>query len=563
MREPRLVGSKAGAGLHGPEDGPDDEAGEDEPEHPRHSTEEQDSEDYLAHDGLPVGVAHVAEDDDAEADGEPDEEPSQEDAAAAAGEEVPFLAVAGLGLGDRGELGVALCQELRVSGLHVLDPLDSLVGAADAQRRAGYASGSGAESHGPCESAVPHVFDGSGGAVGVRAERGAGVRGSGVPLADGGHETPMVREMGCRGCGSPGPSPARVFGNRTVRAGPEHPSREGQPQPMRRTLTTIAWLAGIYALAAWLAGPTQLAHAFIKLTAIDQWHPNWPSSATVDAAATALSTVAAILAITLFALLMIFRPRNRYAGPPAPAGAAAIAASTGSTAFALQSRTPTRQQFHAELCHSLTGAGIPDAQALEAVDAAMALADSDDPRDWAGRVRREAVKLAGLDGTFIRVQSREASLSETARFLTSYGYPTLRVTQVGTPRQGDGHESEVVNFDGLAVQHRTDAHHAEGALIELLIIAHQAHMASMADNGAPDQSGKVERAAKGLRNVATKLALRGFVPPELDAQIGRDGIATADELEQWAIAQVVAACSPMTNAPLPTTERLTTEGSGA
>ena len=212
---------------------------------------------------------------------------------------------------------------------------------------------------------------------------------------------------------------------------------------------------------------------------------------------------------------------------------------------------------------AVTGAGIPDEQALAAVDAAMALADSDDPRDWAGRVRREAVTLAGLDGTFIRVQSREPDLAETARFLTSYGYPTLRVTQVGTPKQGDGHESAVVNFDGLAVQHRTDAHHAEGALIELLIIAHQAHMASMADNGAPAQTGKVERAAKGLRNVATKLALRGFVPPELDTQIGRDGIATADELEQWAIAQVVAACSPMTNAPLPTTERLTTERSGA
>lgn len=84
----------------------------------------------------------------------------------------------------------------------------------------------------------------------------------------------------------------------------------------------------------------------------------------------------------------------------------------------------------------------------------------------------------------------------------------------------------------------------------------------MADNGDPTHAGHVERAAKALRHVATKLALRGFVPPELDAQIGHPGVATADEMEQWAIAQVVAACSPMTSAPLPTTAR-TTEGGDA
>lgn len=327
---------------------------------------------------------------------------------------------------------------------------------------------------------------------------------------------------------------------------------------LHSTLTTITALATIYALVAWIAGPLTLAHFFITLTAIDHWHPNWPDPAVVDDIATTLPTLAlalAVLCIVLTLVLHLAAPRLRPTHPvPGALGRTALAA--GALA-ATSPHLPTREQFHASLCDALRDAGISAPAALDATDAAMtAHAATDTPADWAGTVRAAALDLAGLSGTYLRVHSREPRLEDTARFLTAYGYPALHVRRVGST---DG-EEHTMNFDGIAVQHRTPARDAEAALIELLITAHQAHLASMDDGGSPRNAGTVQRHADALRHVATKLSLRGFVPPELDAQVGRDGIATADELEQWAIAQVVAACSPISRMPLPTMERTIEEG---
>lgn len=324
--------------------------------------------------------------------------------------------------------------------------------------------------------------------------------------------------------------------------------------PIRRATAALVTVTGLYAAAAWIIGPTRLADWFTTLTAIDHWHPNWPDPATVSATSHTLAQLALYFClggIATYVALAALGPRLA-SGTAAAVPTGSARAIGGQALASIAGIRPTRERFHSQLFDALRDAGIAPTQALEATDTAMALADTDDPAHWAGRVRAEAMNLAGLHGRFLRIHSREAHLDETARFLTNYGYPALRVTHVGRTGEGDGHE---MNFEGLAVQHATDARDAEEALIELLITAHQAHLASMADNGSSSTIGKVERYAEALRHVTTKLALRGFVPPELDAEVGRDGIATADELEQWAIAQVVAACSPMTRMPLPTIER--------
>lgn len=325
---------------------------------------------------------------------------------------------------------------------------------------------------------------------------------------------------------------------------------------IRRIIATIGITAGLYSIAAWAFGALPLAHALITLTAIDHWHPNWPDPATVDDIATTLPTLTTALAIAALIAYVGTGYLHRWATPPALSSGVASAAALPVAAMAggaLYPYKPTREQFHADLTGMLRDAGCAPDKALEGADAAMLTADTDDPADWAGRVRDEALTLAGVTGPHARVLSREPHLAQTALFLQDYGYRALLMKRVGDPFGTT--ETGDLNFNGLLVFHRTSASAAEDALIELLITAHQAHMASMEDNGERAKADATERHATALRHVCTKLALRGFVPPELDAEIGRDGTATAEELERWAVAQVVAACSPMTRMPLPTVER--------
>lgn len=325
---------------------------------------------------------------------------------------------------------------------------------------------------------------------------------------------------------------------------------------IRRIMTTIGITAGLYSIAAWTFGALPFAHALITLTAIDHWHPNWPDPATVDDIATTLPTFTMALAIAALIAYVVTAYLHRWVIPPTLSSGAASATALPMAAMAgpaLYPYKPTRKEFHASLAGMLRDAGCAPDKALEGADAAMLTADTDDPADWAGRVRDEALTLAGVTGPHARVLSREPHLAQTCQFLKDYGYRALLMKRVGdvfgTAEAGD------LNFNGLLVFHRTSASAAEDALIELLITAHQAHMASLDDNGERGKADATKRGAEALRHVCTKLALRGFVPPELDAEVGRDGTATAEELERWAVAQVVAACSPMTRMPLPTVER--------
>lgn len=333
----------------------------------------------------------------------------------------------------------------------------------------------------------------------------------------------------------------------------------------RRILAALGISAGIYSIAAWAFGPLPLAHTVITITAIDHWHPNWPDATTVDDIASALPAQTAILAITLLVAYIGAGFIHRWITPPElpPHLSQAATLPAARAGRVLPLYTPTREQFHAELAGTLRDAGLTPDKALATADAAMLTADSDKPADWAGRVRKEAFNIAGLTIPHTRVVSREPHLAETALFLQEYGYRALLMKRVGQGIALLDDEDDYLNFDGLLVFYRTSAHAAESALLELLITTHQAHMASMDDNGERDKGDAVERNAKALKHVCTKLALRGFVPPELDAEVGRDGTATAEELERWAVAQVVASCSPMTRMPLPTVERTTVAtGSG-
>lgn len=339
---------------------------------------------------------------------------------------------------------------------------------------------------------------------------------------------------------------------------------------IRRIFATVGITAALYTVATALFGALGFAHALITITAIDHWHPNWPDPATVDDIATILPTLTTATAIAMLIAYIATAFLDRWFGPSSlPSGMSAAARFPVAQAMAgraVHPYKPTRADFHADLAGMLRDAGCTPDDALAGADAAMLSADTDDPADWAGRIRQEALNAAGVYKTYVRIFSREPRLAETARFLQDYGYRALVMKRVegsmsAKPNSGiptlEETTADFLNFDGLLVFHRTPARAAEEALIELLISAHQAYMASMDDNGEPAKREGVEQYAKALRHVCTKLALRGFVPPELDAEIGRDGTATAEELERWAIAQVVAACSPMTRMPLPTIERTT------
>lgn len=320
---------------------------------------------------------------------------------------------------------------------------------------------------------------------------------------------------------------------------------------LRRLIATIGIASALCLLGTALFGAQPFARAFITLTAIDHWHPYWPNDTTIETAIDGLPYAAAITTALAFALyLALGIALHRSPAVALPAGA--LGGTTHLAASALP-RTPSREEFHADLAQMLRDAGVTPERALDAADAAMLAADSDDITEWAGRVRAGALTAAGITGPNFLVLSREPHLDRTAQFLRDYGYQALAMKRVGTLTRPS--ESGSLNFDGLLVFHRTTATAAEEALIELLITTHQAHLASIEDNGERDKAEAVKRYAETLKHVCTKLALRGFVPPELDAEIGRDGTATAEELERWAIAQVVASCSPMTRMPLPTIER--------
>lgn len=320
---------------------------------------------------------------------------------------------------------------------------------------------------------------------------------------------------------------------------------------IRRLLCAAGVALALYAIACLIFSPPTVAHTLVTLTAIDQWHPNWPDESVVNDVANRLFRSVILfgpIGLLYYFLMRRFFP-SRTASSAAIIGADKTLASSGRMQ---KPYIPTRKQFITDLAETLRAAGLTPEKAQKTADAAALAADEDDASDWYGHAREHALTLGGITGPNTRVLSREPHLDKTARFLREYGYQALRMRRVGAstaPAPGS------LDFDGLLVFHRTPAYDAESALIELLTTAHQAHMASMNDNGYRDTGEGVERHGAGLRHVATKLSLRGFVPPELDAEVGRDGTATAEELERWAIAQVVAICSPMTRMPLPTVER--------
>lgn len=326
------------------------------------------------------------------------------------------------------------------------------------------------------------------------------------------------------------------------------------PTP-RRVLTFIGFTTAIYLLACALFGPVTLAHWFVTVTAIDQWHPNWPDPTTVDTVAGNLQVVVTALALIFAAAVGIVYVLRRWLFPVSRSSAGVALPSTAMGAATVLARKralyrPGREEFATDLTAMLVEAGAPVEQAELAVETAMASTTSKDPADWAGQVRDEALGRVGFAGQAQRVISDEPHLEQTAEFLRAYGFRAVRIKHVEGSDRG-----EVLNFGGILVWYRSEATDAENALIELLIYAHQAHLASMEDTGERAQRERVERYTESLGYACQKLALRGFVPPELDAEIGRDGTATAEELHRWAVAQVVGTCSPMAQTPLPTVER--------
>lgn len=317
----------------------------------------------------------------------------------------------------------------------------------------------------------------------------------------------------------------------------------------RRILGTLALATSLYILLAAIFGVTQVVNGFTTLTAIDQWHPNWPDAATVNAFAHdsyPLAIVAALLLIVAYGCVALGKPvdlRPRTMQTIAPMRAGTLGAAVLRSRFPYQ---PDADQFRTDLVALLGEAGVSRDIAEEATQTAMS------DRRPLGEVRRVAFREAGLTAPTIHVRSSMPRLDDTAQFLRGYGYQAVRLREAWGSDEKQTHE---LNFSGIIVWHRTDAIEAETSLVELLITAHQAYRASMDDNGEPSRRRAVDESASTLKHVCTKLALRGFVPPELDAEIGRDGTATAEELERWAVAQVVAACSPMARMPLPTVER--------
>lgn len=318
---------------------------------------------------------------------------------------------------------------------------------------------------------------------------------------------------------------------------------------LRNIATSLTLLLATYLLTYILFSPEALVHFFILVTAIDHWHPNWAGPEPALLFAHGLMAIAAfylLLVVIYWFTKRLFPPANAIRMTPEDIQAHQA---NGTTFLkAIRQVTITPEDFQKELYGALLTAGLTPDQATSATKAGMALADTKDPKDWAGPVRDKALDHAGVHGRFMQLFSTEPRLVDTAQFLTDYGYSAMPVTRYGT----DEHH---LNFDGILIKYNTTSFAAEESLIELLTYAHQAHMASVLDNGKPKDREQVENYSKALAYVATKLSLRGFVPPELDSEIGRDGTATADELQRWAIAQVVATCSPISRDPLTPTER--------
>lgn len=317
----------------------------------------------------------------------------------------------------------------------------------------------------------------------------------------------------------------------------------------RNTTTRLNFLAIAYLTTYFLFGPQDLVGAFVILTAIDHWHPNWVGPEPFLAAAHTLTGVAIIYLVVVVINWLAKRLFPNMTHAPRNTDVMATLRTDDTTALrALQKVATNAEDFRKELQGALLTTGMTPDQATTATQAGMVLADTRQPKDWAGPVRDAALEYAGINGQFLRVFSAEPRLVDTAQFLTDYGYMAMPVTCYGT-------DDHLLNFDGILVKHNTTSITAEESLIELLVYAHQAHMASMLDTGNLRQRHQVENYSKGLTYVATKLSLRGFIPPELDAEIGGDGTATAEELQRWAIAQVVATCSPISREPLTTIER--------
>lgn len=325
----------------------------------------------------------------------------------------------------------------------------------------------------------------------------------------------------------------------------------------RKLLGALTLITGLYVLLAAILGPTKVIDGFTTLTAINQWHPNWPDQATVDSFAR--NSLPFVIAAALFLVLaygcvalgkpLDLRPTPQTIFPTG--GRAVIASSRAGGLRSLREYQPDMAQFHLNLIALLREAGVSADVATEAARKAVPEPESLRGRS-VGEIRQLAFHEAGLTAPTINMQSLAPNLNETVQFLRDYGYQAVRLRHAWPSDDGQKHE---LNFNGIIVWHRTDAIAAESSLVELLITAHQAYMASVDDNGEPSLTRTVEERDAALTHVATKIALRGFVPPELDAQVGRDGTATAEELKGWAVAQVVSACSPMTRMPLPTIER--------
>lgn len=321
----------------------------------------------------------------------------------------------------------------------------------------------------------------------------------------------------------------------------------------RKLLGALTLITGIYVLLAAIFGPAKTIDGFTTLTAIDQWHPNWPDSASVHAFANSslpFVIAAALLLAVAYSGIVLGKPIDLRPTSQtiSPTGARAVGTSS---LRSLREYQPDMTQFRLDLIALLREAGVSADVATEAAQKAAPEPGSRPGRS-VGEIRHLAFREAGLTAPTINMRSQAPNLDETAQFLRDYGYQAVRLRHAWPSDDGQKHE---LNFNGIIVWHRTDAIAAESSLVELLITAHQAYMSSMDDNGEPSRAQAVEERAQALSHVTTKIALRGFVPPELDAQVGRDGTATAEELERWAVAQVISVCSPMTRMPLPTVER--------
>lgn len=330
-------------------------------------------------------------------------------------------------------------------------------------------------------------------------------------------------------------------------------------QRRRRTIGAIAAITILLAFTSALLS-TYSARPFVDtfalVTAIDQWHPNWPGNDVVAATLNRPDVLKFFAwAVGLVGVCYIALVTLKAGVSPEPRASAAGGAGLATVAqleAAVEEPTGTVGQYRAALVQRLVAGGMTAEDAAAAVEAAEAEVD--------GLRKRSA---GGTAGAPWKASMRDALIGEVigagnacqtltmdlrtdvkgrtfalAQFLNRYdGRPVLPLRKIhGAALAASGNRQW--NIDGVILQNRPDRDlAADRSLMALLAVAFIAHDTAARDDGSgPDE---VNNALEGLRRHCRREALMGFIPAEIAAEAGHSGVATPEELERWAIAQVV------------------------